>query len=84
MTKEKEKREQFLQMATDLFNTASQVDIGEATTYVGKGLLLIVKGDLAQAESNFNIALDMGKANVAAILGAFARASVPARERESV
>ncbi|KAF9599832.1 hypothetical protein IFM89_001778 [Coptis chinensis] len=55
--------------ATKYYNKASRIDIHEPSTWVGKGQLLLAKGDLEQASGAFKIVLDGNKDNVPALLG---------------
>ncbi|MCL7045307.1 hypothetical protein MKW94_011606 [Papaver nudicaule] len=67
-TKQREKDEHFV-LATQYYNRASRIDIHEPSTWVGKGQLLLAKGDIEQASSTFKIALDGNPKNVPALLG---------------
>uniref|UniRef100_A0A7N0ZW54 Uncharacterized protein n=1 Tax=Kalanchoe fedtschenkoi TaxID=63787 RepID=A0A7N0ZW54_KALFE len=67
-TKQREKEEQFI-LATQYYNKASRIDMHEPSTWVGKGQLLLAKGDLEQAFSAFKIVLDGDRTNVPALLG---------------
>ncbi|KAL9676889.1 hypothetical protein QQ045_005110 [Rhodiola kirilowii] len=67
-TKHREKEEQFI-LATQYYNKASRIDMHEPSTWVGKGQLLLAKGDLEQAFTAFKIVLDGDRTNVPALLG---------------
>lgn len=67
-TKQREKEEHFI-MATQYYNKASRIDMHEPSTWVGKGQLLLAKGDVEQAFAAFKIVLDGDRDNVPALLG---------------
>ncbi|KAH0651804.1 hypothetical protein KY284_031716 [Solanum tuberosum] len=67
-TKQREKEEHFI-MATQYYNKASRIDMHEPSTWVGKGQLLLAKGDVEQAFAAFKIVLDGDCDNVPALLG---------------
>ncbi|PKU74041.1 protein CTR9 homolog [Dendrobium catenatum] len=67
-TKQREKDDNYV-LATQYYNRASRIDVHEPSTWIGKGQLCVAKGDLAQASSQFNIALNEDQNNVAALLG---------------
>ncbi|PIA27250.1 hypothetical protein AQUCO_08200042v1 [Aquilegia coerulea] len=67
-TKQREKEDHFI-LATQYYNKASRIDMHEPSTWVGKGQLLLAKGDLEQASAAFKIVLDGDRDNVPAILG---------------
>ncbi|XP_047319890.1 protein CTR9 homolog [Impatiens glandulifera] len=67
-TKQREKEEHFI-MATQYYNKASRIDMHEPSTWIGKGQLLLAKGDLEQAFAAFKIVLDGDRDNVLALLG---------------
>ncbi|KAG5559135.1 hypothetical protein RHGRI_008902 [Rhododendron griersonianum] len=67
-TKQREKEEHFI-MATQYYNKASRIDMHEPSTWVGKGQLLLAKGDVEQAFNAFKIVLDGDRDNVSALLG---------------
>uniref|UniRef100_A0A5B7AH77 Uncharacterized protein n=1 Tax=Davidia involucrata TaxID=16924 RepID=A0A5B7AH77_DAVIN len=67
-TKQREKEEHFI-MATQYYNKASRIDMHEPSTWVGKGQLLLAKGDVEQAFAAFKIVLDGDCDHVAALLG---------------
>ncbi|KAG0578736.1 hypothetical protein KC19_4G046400 [Ceratodon purpureus] len=67
-SKQREKDEHFIR-ATQYYNKASRIDQDEASTWVGKGQLLVAKGELEQAQEVFKIVLDGQRDNVAALLG---------------
>ncbi|KAF7147473.1 hypothetical protein RHSIM_Rhsim03G0228800 [Rhododendron simsii] len=67
-TKQREKEEHFI-MATQYYNKASRIDMHEPSTWVGKGQLLLAKGDIEQAFNAFKIVLDGDRDNVSALLG---------------
>ncbi|CAK9141000.1 unnamed protein product [Ilex paraguariensis] len=67
-TKQREKEEHFIR-ATQYYNKASRIDMHEPSTWVGKGQLLLAKGDLEQAFNAFKIILDGDRDNVPALLG---------------
>lgn len=64
----KEKDNHFA-LATQYYNRASRVDMHESSTWVGKGQLLLAKGDVEQAFNTFKIVLDGDPDNVPALLG---------------
>ncbi|KAG9160851.1 hypothetical protein Leryth_008663 [Lithospermum erythrorhizon] len=67
-TKQREKEDHFI-MATQYYNKASRIDMHEPSTWVGKGQLLLAKGDVDQAFAAFKIVLDGDRDNVPALLG---------------
>ncbi|KAH9292159.1 hypothetical protein KI387_042658 [Taxus chinensis] len=67
-TKHREKDEHFIR-ATHFYNKASKIDKHEPSTWVGKGQLLLAKGDHEQAYGAFKIALDGQPENIPALLG---------------
>ncbi|KAJ9168031.1 hypothetical protein P3X46_019607 [Hevea brasiliensis] len=67
-TKQREKEEYFIQ-ATKYYNKASRIDMHEPSTWVGKGQLLLAKGELEQASNAFKIVLEGDRDNVSALLG---------------
>ncbi|GMY36411.1 protein CTR9 homolog, partial [Fagus crenata] len=67
-TKQREKEEHFI-LATQYYNKASRIDMHEPSTWVGKGQLLLAKGDVEQAFAAFKIVLDGDRDNVPALLG---------------
>ncbi|KAF8401080.1 hypothetical protein HHK36_014383 [Tetracentron sinense] len=67
-TKQREKEDHFI-LATQYYNKASRIDMHEPSTWVGKGQLLLAKGDVEQASAAFKIVLDGDRDNVPALLG---------------
>lgn len=67
-TKQREKEEYFIQ-ATKHYNKASRIDMHEPSTWVGKGQLLLAKGEVEQASAAFRIVLEGDRDNVSALLG---------------
>ncbi|CAA3021314.1 CTR9 homolog [Olea europaea subsp. europaea] len=67
-TKQGEKEEHFI-TASHYYNKASKIDTREPSTWIGKGQLLLAKGDIDQAFNAFNIVLDGDGNNVPALLG---------------
>ncbi|KAK4479038.1 hypothetical protein RD792_014549 [Penstemon davidsonii] len=67
-TKHREKEDYFVQ-ATKYYNKASRIDMHEPSTWIGKGQLLLAKGDVEQAFNAFKIVLDGDRDNVPALLG---------------
>ncbi|CAI9787594.1 unnamed protein product [Fraxinus pennsylvanica] len=67
-TKQGEKEEHFL-TASHYYNKASKIDTREPSTWIGKGQLLLAKGDIDQALNAFKIVLDEDGDNVPALLG---------------
>ncbi|XP_058080007.1 protein CTR9 homolog [Magnolia sinica] len=67
-TKQREKDDHFI-LATQYYNKASRINMHEPSTWVGKGQLLLAKGELEQASSLFKIVLDEDRDNVPALLG---------------
>ncbi|KAJ4840435.1 Protein CTR9 [Turnera subulata] len=67
-TRQREKEEYFIQ-ATKHYNKASRIDMHEPSTWVGKGQLLLAKGEVEQASAAFRIVLEGDRDNVSAILG---------------
>ncbi|XP_042498406.1 protein CTR9 homolog [Macadamia integrifolia] len=67
-TKQREKEDHFI-LATQYYNKASRIDMHEPSTWVGKGQLLLAKGDIEQASAAFKIVLDGDRDNVPALLG---------------
>ncbi|KAJ7515098.1 hypothetical protein O6H91_23G071200 [Diphasiastrum complanatum] len=66
--KQREKDEYFMR-ATHYYNKVSHIDQHEPSTWVGKGQLLLAKGELDQSYSQFKIALEEQKDNIPALLG---------------
>ncbi|KAL5995315.1 Protein CTR9 [Asimina triloba] len=66
--KQREKEENFI-LATQYYNRASRIDKHEPSTWVGKGQLLLARGELEQASASFRIVLDEDRDNVPALLG---------------
>ncbi|CAI9787595.1 unnamed protein product [Fraxinus pennsylvanica] len=67
-TKQREKEEHFI-TASQYYNKASKIDTHEPSTWIGKGQLLLAKGDIEQAFNAFKIVLDGDHDNVPALLG---------------
>ncbi|GKV24763.1 hypothetical protein SLEP1_g34332 [Rubroshorea leprosula] len=67
-TKQREKEDHFI-LATQYYNKASRIDMHEPSTWVGKGQLLLAKGDVEQAFAAFKIVLEGDRDNVPALLG---------------
>ncbi|XP_010261923.1 PREDICTED: protein CTR9 homolog [Nelumbo nucifera] len=67
-TKQREKEEHFI-LATQYYNKASRIDMHEPSTWVGKGQLLLAKGEVEQASAAFKIVLEENSDNVPALLG---------------
>ncbi|GFP79481.1 RNA polymerase-associated protein ctr9 homolog [Phtheirospermum japonicum] len=67
-TIQREKEDYFAQ-ATKYYNKASRIDMHEPSTWIGKGQLLLAKGDVEQAFNAFKIVLDGDRDNVSALLG---------------
>ncbi|KAK7281282.1 hypothetical protein RIF29_09115 [Crotalaria pallida] len=67
-TKQREKEEHFI-LATQYYNKASRIDMHEPSTWVGKGQLLLAKGEVEQASAAFKIVIDGDRDNVPALLG---------------
>ncbi|KAH7315077.1 hypothetical protein KP509_21G032800 [Ceratopteris richardii] len=67
-TKQRERDEYFIR-ATHYYNKASRIDQDEPTTFVGKGQLLLAKGELDQSSEVFKIVIDGRPDNVPALLG---------------
>ncbi|WOH08975.1 hypothetical protein DCAR_0728426 [Daucus carota subsp. sativus] len=65
----KREKEDYFIKATQYYNKASRIDMHESSTWVGKGQLLLAKGDLDQASSAFKIVLDGDREHVPALLG---------------
>ncbi|PWA66535.1 protein CTR9 [Artemisia annua] len=66
-TKQREKEEHII-LATQYYNKASRIDMHEPSTWVGKGQLLLAKGDVDQASAAFKIVLDGDQDNIPALL----------------
>lgn len=66
--KQSEKEEQII-LATGFYRKASRTDNLEPSTWVRKGQLLLLKGDLEQAYGAFKIVLDEQAKNILALLG---------------
>ena len=64
----RDKDEHFLR-ASQYYNKASRIDHNEASTWLGKGQLLLAKREFEQAHEVFRIVLDCFQDNVAAMLG---------------
>ncbi|GKV17906.1 hypothetical protein SLEP1_g28360 [Rubroshorea leprosula] len=67
-TKQREKEDYFI-LATQYYNKASRIDMHEPSTWVGKGQLLLAKGEVEQAFAAFKIVLEGDRDNVPALLG---------------
>ncbi|KAH9316344.1 hypothetical protein KI387_024971, partial [Taxus chinensis] len=67
-TKHTEKDEYF-NRATNFYNKASKIDKHEPSTWVGKGQLLLEKGDHEQAYGAYKITLDGQLENIPMLLG---------------
>ncbi|KAK1423878.1 hypothetical protein QVD17_19187 [Tagetes erecta] len=67
-TKQREKEEHFI-LATQYYNKASRIDMHHPSTWIGKGQLLLAKGDVEQAFAAFKIVLDGDPDNIPALLG---------------
>lgn len=67
-TKQREKEDHFID-ATRFYNRASRIDMHEPSTWVGKGQLLLAKGEIDQANAAFKIVLEGDRDNVSALLG---------------
>ncbi|KAL8159069.1 hypothetical protein V2J09_000606 [Rumex salicifolius] len=67
-TKPREKEDHFAE-ATGFYNKASRIDMHEPSTWVGKGQLLLAKGEIDSAFAAFKIVLDGDRDNVSALLG---------------
>ncbi|KAI3814451.1 hypothetical protein L1987_14091 [Smallanthus sonchifolius] len=67
-TKQREKEEHFI-LSTQYYNKASRIDMHEPSTWIGKGQLLLAKGDVDQAFAAFKIVLDGDRDNIPALLG---------------
>ncbi|XP_010541982.1 PREDICTED: protein CTR9 homolog [Tarenaya hassleriana] len=67
-TKHREKEEHFI-LATQYYNKASRIDMHEPSTWIGKGQLLLAKGEIDNALQAFRIVLDGAPDNVPALLG---------------
>ncbi|KAK8523258.1 hypothetical protein V6N13_113206 [Hibiscus sabdariffa] len=67
-TRQREKEEHFI-LATQYYNKASRIDMHEPSTWVGKGQLLLAKGEVEQAFAAFKIVLEGDRDNVPALLG---------------
>lgn len=65
----KREKEEYFIKATQYYNKASRIDMHESSTWVGKGQLLLAKGDLDQASAAFRIVLDGDREHVPALLG---------------
>lgn len=68
-TKHKEKEDYFI-LATQYYNKASRINMCEPTTWVGKGQLLLAKGEIDNAYQAFTIGLGTSE-DVPALLGQF-------------
>ncbi|WZY84448.1 hypothetical protein YC2023_030832 [Brassica napus] len=66
-TKHKEKEDYFI-LATQYYNKASRINMCEPTTWVGKGQLLLAKGEIDNAYQAFTIGLGTSE-DVPALLG---------------
>lgn len=67
-TKQREKDEQFI-LATQYYNRGARIDSMETSTWLGKGQLLLAKGDLKQASQAFEVVLKSDPDSVSALLG---------------
>ncbi|KAL3681937.1 hypothetical protein R1sor_024893 [Riccia sorocarpa] len=66
--KQRERESNFIN-ATQFYNRASRIDQDEPTTWVGKGQLLLAKGELDQSSELFKIVLEGQPDSVPALLG---------------
>ena len=64
----RDKDEHFLR-ASEYYNKASRIDQNEASTWLGKGQLMLAKREFEQAQEIFRIVLDCFQDNVVAMLG---------------
>lgn len=55
--------------ATQLFNKADSIDAREEITWVGKGIMLLFRGDVDKATKQFQTVLDQNGNNIPALLG---------------
>lgn len=55
--------------ATQLFNKADSIDAREEITWVGKGIMLLFRGDFDKAMKQFQTVLDQNGSNIPALLG---------------
>jgi len=55
--KEKTKKDEYFNQATMNYNKADKIDVREDLTWVGKGVLLLAKGDISRASDSFETAL---------------------------
>ncbi|GAB2291884.1 Protein CTR9 [Dionaea muscipula] len=67
-TRQKEKDLHIVE-ATNYYNRASRIDVHEPSTWIGKGQLLLAKGETEQASQYFKMVLDEGRVYVPALLG---------------
>ncbi|KAL0346750.1 UNVERIFIED_CONTAM: protein CTR9 [Sesamum calycinum] len=65
---QREEEDYFIQ-AAKYYNKASRIDMHEPSTWIGRGQLLLTKGDFEQAFKAFKIVLDGDCNNVPALLG---------------
>lgn len=69
--KDKKVRKEEFAAATDMYNKSTNISLEASMTWVGKGLLLLAKNDIINADQNFDnaLAVDSKQTNVPAMLG---------------
>ena len=65
----KREKGKYLTEALDYLNRADRISNAEDKTWVNKGVLQTVRGDLRQAERDFSMALELNPNNLLALLG---------------
>jgi RNA polymerase-associated protein CTR9 len=65
----KSKKTNMFAQATQLFNKADSIDAREEITWVGKGIMLLFRGDTEKALKQFQTVLDQNSTNIPALLG---------------
>eukprot|EP00126_Sphaerothecum_destruens_P009373 Sdes_comp20491_c0_seq1m14918 len=67
--KNKRARDEYFDKATSQYNRADQIDILEKSTWLGKGFMMLHKGDFDRANDQFDYVLEQNRDNIPAILG---------------
>lgn len=68
-TTDHQKKQAFFTEATSNFNNADKIDIHQEGTWLGKGYLLLSKGDLERSLQNFDTVLEVNPTSTPALLG---------------
>eukprot|EP01134_Creolimax_fragrantissima_P001688 CFRG1688T1 len=66
---EQVKKDDLIQDAIQLYNRSDRIDLKSETTWIGKGLIHMLRGDMPRAETQFNTVIEQSPNNVPALLG---------------